>query len=260
MRTLAPLFLGAMLAVGKLIGSIFSKLLTDECKAWLPWLTRRLLAFAVNRLPQRRRERYEEEWNAHIAEIPGELSKFVTAVSIIFGAVRMRIVLTRPHFSPSKRDGENFAWSIGWDVTLAFVMGASPVASGWSNHFIDLLELFHLRMPLWLAFDHWTGLRTCENIVAQRMAHAADPSLVAGTSAFLDRVAAITAGHSPALVQQADQLLDAPRLFGVSIGFNLSAYVIVLLISAVLRARGRSFGSLVSALGWTTSPRSRASE
>src|SRR5471030_2698507 len=67
--------------------------------------------------------------------------------------------------------GEIFAWIIGWDLTLEYAMGASTVSSGWSNHFIEFLNIFHLRMPLWLAYDHWTALRQAENIVARQMAH-----------------------------------------------------------------------------------------
>ena len=52
--------------------------------------------------------------------------------------------------------GELFAWIIGWDLTLEYAMGASTVSSGWSNHFIEFLNIFHVRMPLWLAYDHWT--------------------------------------------------------------------------------------------------------
>ena len=38
--------------------------------------------------------------------------------------------------------GELFAWIIGWDLTLEYAMGASTVCSGWSNHFIELLNIF----------------------------------------------------------------------------------------------------------------------
>ena len=54
--------------------------------------------------------------------------------------------------------GELLAWIIGWDLTLEYAMGASTVSSGWSNHFVELLQIFHLKMPLWLAYDHWTAL------------------------------------------------------------------------------------------------------
>src|SRR3982075_1453329 len=83
--------------------------------------------------------------------------------------------------------GELIAWIIGWDLTLEYGMGASTVSSGWSNHFIELLEIFHLRMPLWLAYDHWTGLRIAENVIARQMAQSSDASLVPGTQSFLDK-------------------------------------------------------------------------
>src|SRR5436305_9845826 len=111
--------------------------------------------------------------------------------------------------------GEIFAWIIGWDLTLEYAMGASTVSSGWSNHFIELLDIFHLKMPLWLAYDHWTGLRAAENIVARQMAQASDASLLPGTQAFLNKVTDIIAAQSPQLLQGAHKLLDAPVVFGV---------------------------------------------
>src|SRR6202161_4119006 len=65
--------------------------------------------------------------------------------------------------------GELLAWIIGWDLTLEYAMGASTVSSGWSNHFVELLNIFHIRMPLWLAYDYWTAVKTSENIVARQM-------------------------------------------------------------------------------------------
>ncbi len=113
--------------------------------------------------------------------------------------------------------GEIFAWIIGWDLTLEYAMGASTVSSGWSNHFIELLNIFHINMPLWLAYDHWTGLKTAENIVARQMAQASDSTLVPGTQAFLDKVSGIMAAQSPELLQKAHDLLSAPHLFGYEI-------------------------------------------
>jgi len=130
--------------------------------------------------------------------------------------------------------GELFAWIIGWDLTLEYAMGASTVSSGWSNHFIELLNIFHIRMPLWLAYDHWTALGTAAKMVARDMARAADPSLVPGTQAFLDKVDAILAAHSPELLQRAHDLVNAPRIFGMEIGFNLPAFLVALVITAIL--------------------------
>jgi basic amino acid/polyamine antiporter, APA family len=130
--------------------------------------------------------------------------------------------------------GELFAWIIGWDLTLEYAMGASTVSSGWSNHFIELLDIFHIKMPLWLAYDHWTGLRAAENIVARQMAQASDSSLLPGTQAFLNKVTDIIAAQSPQLVESAHKLLDAPRIFGFELGWNMPAFVIALVITAIL--------------------------
>jgi len=63
---------------------------------------------------------------------------------------------------------------------------------------------------------------------------AADPSLVPGTQTFLDKLSAITSAQSPELLQRAHALLGAPHLFGMEIGFNLPAFIIALVITAVL--------------------------
>ncbi len=130
--------------------------------------------------------------------------------------------------------GELLAWIIGWDLTLEYAMGASTVSSGWSNHFIELLDIFNIKMPLWLAYDHWTGLRAAENIVARQMAQASDSSLVPGTQAFLNKVTDIIAAQSPQLLEGAHKLLDAPRVMGVELGWNMPAFVIALIITAIL--------------------------
>jgi APA family basic amino acid/polyamine antiporter len=130
--------------------------------------------------------------------------------------------------------GELFAWIIGWDLTLEYAMGASTVSSGWSNHFIELLNIFHIKMPLWLAYDHWTALHTAENMVARQMAQTLDAALVPGTQPFLDKVSALMSTQSPDLIQRAHDLVGAPRLFGVEIGMNLPAFLIALVITAIL--------------------------
>src|SRR5437762_5869327 len=108
--------------------------------------------------------------------------------------------------------GELLAWIIGWDLTLEYAMGASTVSSGWSNHFIELLNIFNIKMPLWLAYDHWTALKTAENIVARQIAQASDSSLVAGSQALLYKVTALTSAPSAELLQRAHELLGALQL------------------------------------------------
>jgi APA family basic amino acid/polyamine antiporter len=130
--------------------------------------------------------------------------------------------------------GELFAWIIGWDLTLEYAMGASTVSSGWSNHFIELLNIFNLKMPLWLAYDHWTALSTAQKTVARQMAQTADPTLLPGTQAFLDKVDSILGAHSRELLQRAHDLVNAPKIFGIEIGFNLPAFLVALIITLIL--------------------------
>ena len=130
--------------------------------------------------------------------------------------------------------GELLAWIIGWDLTLEYAMGASTVSSGWSNHFIELLNIFHIKMPLWLAYDHWTALKICGEYDCAADGAGVGLLLVPGTQAFLDKVSAITAAQSPELLQRAHDLLGAPHLFGMEIGFNLPAFIIALVITAIL--------------------------
>src|SRR5882762_6754413 len=130
--------------------------------------------------------------------------------------------------------GEFFAWIIGWDLTLEYAMGASTVSSGWSNHFIELLNIFHIKMPLWLAYDHWTGLNTATKIIARQMARASDATLLPGTQEFLQRLNEIKSAPSPELLQRAHDPVNAPKIFGYEIGFNLPAFIIALVITAIL--------------------------
>ena len=102
--------------------------------------------------------------------------------------------------------GELIAWIIGWDLTLEYAMGASTVSSGWSNNFVEMLNIFHLKFPLWLAYDHWTGLRTATDTVARQMVLAANPGMVPGTPSFSDAMdalkrSAIRPRLSPALMR-----------------------------------------------------------
>ncbi len=130
--------------------------------------------------------------------------------------------------------GELLAWIIGWDLTLEYAMGASTVSSGWSNHFVELLQIFHLKIPLWLAYDHWTALATAENIVARAQVQAANPAISVTSKAFSDMVHALVDVPSAALVAQAHSLVNAPHIFGFEFGFNLPAFIIALIITCVL--------------------------
>ena len=130
--------------------------------------------------------------------------------------------------------GELFAWIIGWDLTLEYAMGASTVSSGWSNYFIKFMHIFKIDIPLWLAYDHWTAIATAQKMVARDMTKAADPALVEGSKAFIEKMDVIAAAKSPELVQRAHDLINAPHIFGVDFGFNMVAFCIALVITAIL--------------------------
>ena len=130
--------------------------------------------------------------------------------------------------------GELFAWIIGWDLTLEYAMGASTVSSGWSNTFVEFLAIFHLKFPLWLAYDHWTGLKKAFDAVARQSLLASHPELVPGTKAFTDALMTMLANPSAELTAKAHALLNAPLIFGHEFGFNLPAFLIALVITTVL--------------------------
>jgi hypothetical protein len=64
----------------KLLGDMLS----EEFKDSLPRIIERVLASAVKRLPEGQRERYSEEWQSHINDVPGRLRKLIVA----FGCCR----------------------------------------------------------------------------------------------------------------------------------------------------------------------------
>jgi len=77
-----------LVAVG-LLGAAFSQVLAEEFKAWCPYITRALIRAAVNRLPQADRPRSEEEWSAHVDELPGSLSKLFCAAGFVIAAAKI---------------------------------------------------------------------------------------------------------------------------------------------------------------------------
>ena len=54
--------------------------------------------------------------------------------------------------------GELFAWFIGWNLILEYMMGATTVAVSWSKYFVRLLQLCGLdSLPTWLLNDPFTA-------------------------------------------------------------------------------------------------------
>ncbi len=54
--------------------------------------------------------------------------------------------------------GEFFAWFIGWNLILEYMMGATTVAVSWSKYFTKLLHLFGIQhIPTWLLNDPFSA-------------------------------------------------------------------------------------------------------
>jgi APA family basic amino acid/polyamine antiporter len=130
--------------------------------------------------------------------------------------------------------GELIAWIIGWDLTLEYAMGASTVSSGWSNHFIELMNIAHIKFPLWLAYDHWTALGVALDTVGRQIMAASYTTFVPGTQEYIAQLGVLKATPTAEMLAQAHQVLGAPVLFGHEIGINLPAFLIALAVTTVL--------------------------
>ena len=82
-------FICVLLGVVGLLGATLAKILADEFKAWAPALANAILRWSVSQLPKDRRDRFREEWAAHIAEVPGDLSRVITAARMFVAARRI---------------------------------------------------------------------------------------------------------------------------------------------------------------------------
>jgi APA family basic amino acid/polyamine antiporter len=130
--------------------------------------------------------------------------------------------------------GELVAWIIGWDLTLEYAMGASTVSSGWSNHFVEMLQIFHIKFPLWLAYDHWTAVGVAIENVSRQVMASNYASLVPGSQEYIKQLGVLKAAPTADVVARAHVMLGAPVVFGHEIGLNLPAFVIALLVTWVL--------------------------
>jgi APA family basic amino acid/polyamine antiporter len=104
--------------------------------------------------------------------------------------------------------GELIAWIIGWDLIIEYAVGNIGVAIAWSGYFRELLTHFGLSIPPWLATDY-------------RSAHMAAEAVASGAT------------DAPT-AYLASALSGAPHLFGFPVIANLPAFLIVLLITAIL--------------------------
>jgi hypothetical protein len=65
-------------------------LLLYELYAWLPRISEMVLAWAVSTLPPKDRERYREEWLAHLNSLPNTAVRLINALNFCVAALRIR--------------------------------------------------------------------------------------------------------------------------------------------------------------------------
>ncbi|WP_300664031.1 amino acid permease [Fluviicola sp.] len=75
--------------------------------------------------------------------------------------------------------GELFAWIIGWNLILEYMMGATTVAVAWSGYFEKLLHQCGIHPPLWLMNDPVTAAEKA------KAAGMAEPGFAFNLPAFL---------------------------------------------------------------------------
>jgi hypothetical protein len=91
------LMIGFIVAVLGIFAAALSRQLTDEFKAWTPRIIKYLVNRAVHTLAEKERSRFEEEWLAHVNELPGEVGKIIAALGFLSAARRisLRISVTK---------------------------------------------------------------------------------------------------------------------------------------------------------------------
>jgi len=142
--------------------------------------------------------------------------------------------------------GELFAWFIGWNLILEYMMGATTVAVSWSGYFVKLLDLFNIHMPMWLMMDYSTAkqeLASATNITALQ-------DLLHQFPTFAEIKAAVTSGPVFDLIKNAknletiQEIAKGTNLTDLShhyssidlpgFAFNLPAFLITWVVTAIL--------------------------
>ena len=106
--------------------------------------------------------------------------------------------------------GELAAWIIGWDLILEYAVANIAVAISWSGYFQELLRGFGLHLPYWIGTDIRSAMQAHELMSAPHGELA------------------------PHIIREAQAYVDAPRIAGLPIVFNLPAFLIVLIMTWVL--------------------------
>src|ERR1035441_422697 len=70
--------------------AIISQFMADEAKAWSGWLHKKIRRRAVAKLPAECRDRYDEEWESGVEEVPGDIFKIFYSIGLLWAAFGIR--------------------------------------------------------------------------------------------------------------------------------------------------------------------------
>jgi len=85
------LITGLGLFIVSVLIAALSRTVAEEIEAWSPSVIRGLIKLAVGRLPEGQRERFDEEWQSHVSEVPGKVGKLLVAAGLLFAAYNMAL-------------------------------------------------------------------------------------------------------------------------------------------------------------------------
>jgi hypothetical protein len=96
-----------LVLVGSAIGSIAGNMIASELYDRAPSFAAWLIEHAVRRLPEHARDRYREEWLAHLDEHPGKLGKVGHSLGCFFGASGVSRVAAVKRSASYTRDAQH---------------------------------------------------------------------------------------------------------------------------------------------------------
>ncbi len=79
------------LVAGSIVTALLARVVSEEIAAWSPRLTKYLVRLAVSRLPSHRRQRFAEEWESYLNDLPGQISRLIAAVGLCCAAWKINL-------------------------------------------------------------------------------------------------------------------------------------------------------------------------
>lgn len=123
--------MGILTILGALAGGVIVHLVACELYEKLPSIAEWLVKRAVRRLPDHARERYEEEWLAHLYEAEGGLSKMAHALQCLVAVPALAKVLLTNAAVGFRRNMETGEWTVsglGRSITIGDITAANFLA------------------------------------------------------------------------------------------------------------------------------------